>query len=132
MKKLRPAKAGFVCFGEINTPKDIIKKKCVDAKSILKTAGIKVIATAPVCDDSAGAEAARAVQELKNKEFDFLIVCIAGWIPSWAVFEVTEYFKHLPMLLWGLTGWQNGDCFVTTADQAGTSALRKPISWRHQ
>ncbi|MFH1904432.1 MAG: hypothetical protein ABIK53_02760 [bacterium] len=128
MKKLRPAKAGFVCFGEINTPKDIIKKKCVDAKSILKIAGIEVIATAPVCDDSAGAEAARAVQELKNKEFDLLIVCIAGWIPSWAVFEVTEHFKHLPMLLWGLTGWQRGDRFVTTADQAGTSALRKPMA----
>jgi len=128
MKKLRPTKAGFVCFGEVNTPRDIIKKKCVDAKSILKTAGIEVIATAPVCDDSAGAEATRAVQELKNKEFDLLIVCIAGWIPSWAVFEVIEHFKHLPMLLWGLTGWQNGGRFVTTAAQAGTTALRKPMA----
>jgi len=27
----------------------------------------------------------------------------------------------------GLTGWQEGDRFVTTADQAGTTALRQPL-----
>ncbi|MFA6290245.1 MAG: hypothetical protein WC637_00615 [Victivallales bacterium] len=31
------------------------------------------------------------------------------------------------MLLWGLTGWQDGGRFITTADQAGTTALRKPM-----
>jgi L-fucose isomerase-like protein len=29
------------------------------------------------------------------------------------------------MVLWGLCGWLRGDVLVTTADQAGTSALRK-------
>ena len=29
------------------------------------------------------------------------------------------------MVLWGLCGWMEGDRLVTTADQAGTSALRK-------
>lgn len=32
------------------------------------------------------------------------------------------------MILWGLSGWQDGDKFVTTADQAGTTALRKPMA----
>jgi L-fucose isomerase-like protein len=31
------------------------------------------------------------------------------------------------MLLWGLTGWVETDRFITTADQAGTTALRKPM-----
>ncbi len=29
------------------------------------------------------------------------------------------------MALWGLCGWVEGDRLVTTADQAGTSAIRK-------
>jgi len=60
-------------------------------------------------------------------DFDFLIVCVAGWIPSWAILRVIEPFKHKPMLLWGLTGYREGDRFITTADQAGTTALRKPM-----
>ena len=38
-----------------------------------------------------------------------------------------EPFKHKPMILWGLSGWKEGNKFVTTADQAGTTALRKPM-----
>ena len=57
-----------------------------------------------------------------------MIICVAGWIPSWAVVRVIEPFKHKPMILWGLSGWQEGDRFVTTADQAGTTALRQPMA----
>ena len=32
------------------------------------------------------------------------------------------------MLLWGLAGWVERGRLVTTADQAGTSALRKPMA----
>ncbi len=32
------------------------------------------------------------------------------------------------MVLLGLTGWDEADRFVTTADQAGTTALRKPMA----
>ena len=63
----------------------------------------------------------------RGAEFDFLVVCIAGWIPSHAVIDVVDPFKHKPMLLWGLSGWQEEGRFVTTADQAGTTALRKPM-----
>ena len=82
---------------------------------------------APVSDDPEGKQAARAVQELKKGEFDALVVCVAGWIPSWAVFKVIEPFKDKPMLLWGLSGWRANGHFVTTADQAGTTALRAPM-----
>jgi L-fucose isomerase-like protein len=36
-------------------------------------------------------------------------------------------FRHKPLLLWGLAGWVEGGKLVSTADQAGTSALRKPM-----
>ena len=41
---------------------------------------------------------------------------------------VADAFRHKPMILLGLTGWQEGERFVTTADQAGTTALRKPMA----
>jgi L-fucose isomerase-like protein len=127
MTEIRKVRAGFVGFGEINTPRDLIVNRCAAAAASLKEAGLDLFETAPVCDDPQGKEAARAKAELARQDFDVLILCVAGWIPSWAVFNVIESFKHKPMVLWGLTGWQAGDRFVTTADQAGTTALRKPM-----
>jgi len=128
MSELRKIRAGFVGFGEINTPREFIDKRCVDAGRMLEQQGIELVATAPVSDDPEGLNVARAIRELQaGGEFDLLIICIAGWIPSWAVISVIEPFKHKPMILWGLTGWQEGDRYVTTADQAGTTALRKPM-----
>jgi L-fucose isomerase-like protein len=122
-------RAGFVGFGEVNTPREFIEKRCEDAGRLLAQQGLALVVTAPVSDDPEGAQAARAVRELKaGPEFDLLVVCVAGWIPSWAVFSVIEPFKHKPIVLWGLTGWRDGERFVTTADQAGTTALRKPMA----
>ena len=129
MSEIRKIRAGFVGFGEVNTPREFIDKRCADAAGLLEQQGIDLVVTAPVSDDPEGLHVARAVRELKAcGDFDLLIVCVAGWIPSWAVFSVIEPFKHKPMVLWGLSGWQDGDRFVTTADQAGTTALRKPMA----
>lgn len=120
-------RAGFVGFGEVNTPAELIQQKCDRAMERLEVAGLELVKTAPVSDDPAGEHAARAVSELSAGDFDSLIICVAGWIPSWAVFSVIEAFRNKPMVLLGLTGRQEGDRFVTTADQAGTTALRKPM-----
>jgi L-fucose isomerase-like protein len=126
---MRAIRAGFVGFGEINTPKEFIDKRCESAAALLEQNGLELMKTAPVSDDPQGKEATRALRELQSGgDFDLLIVCVAGWIPSWAVFKVIESFKHKPMVLWGLSGWQEGDRFVTTADQAGTTALRGPMA----
>ena len=127
MTKPRKARAGFVGFGEVNTPKELIVNRCAAAARMLEEKGLELFITAPVCDDPQGNEATRARTDLAKTDFDLLILCVAGWIPSWAVFSVIEPFKHKPMVLWGLSGWQDGDRFVTTADQAGTTALRKPM-----
>ena len=118
-------KAAFVGFGEVNTPKEIIVNKCRDAAENLKKEGLDLIEVYPVTDDYEEKDIKMAVDALKGKEFDVLVVCIAGWIPTHAVVKVTEHFRHVPMVLWGLCGWIEDGRIVTTADQAGTTAIRK-------
>jgi hypothetical protein len=119
--------AGFVGFGEVNTPREIIARKCQAARAVLADLGIDLAATAPVSDDPAGNDVRRAVHELSGQRFEVLVVCIAGWIPTHAVLKVIGEFSHLPMLLWGLAGYYENGRLITTADQAGTTALRKTM-----
>ena len=118
-------KVAFVGFGEVNTPAEIILKKCADAEASLKKEGLDLISVYPVTDDYEEKDIKKAVAALEGKDFDVLVCCIAGWIPTHAVVKVTEHFRHKPMVLWGLCGWVEGDRLVTTADQAGTTAIRK-------
>jgi L-fucose isomerase-like protein len=118
-------KVAFVGFGEVNTPKDIIINKCKNARKLLEGIKIDIIAHPIVSDDEDGEDVKKALSELSGKEFDLLIICIAGWIPSHAVISITSKYSHKPMLLWGLTGYYENGILLTTADQAGTSALRK-------
>ncbi|MEI6501586.1 MAG: hypothetical protein WCP21_11260, partial [Armatimonadota bacterium] len=119
---MRNIKAAFVGFGEINTPREIIERKCAEARRLLEAEGLDLVWTEPVSDDPAGQDVARARAELAGQDFDLLILCLAGWIPSHAVIALADDFRHKPMILLGLTGWEEGDRFVTTADQAGTTA----------
>ena len=117
-------KIGFVGFGEVNTPVDVIIRKCKAAQAALKEEGLDLVSVYPVADDYEEKQVKDAVKRLSAESFDALVVCVAGWIPTHAVVKVTEQFRHLPMVLWGLCGWYEGDRLVTTADQAGTSGLR--------
>ena len=80
-----------------------------------------------MADDPEGVHEERARRELANHDFDIVIVCIAGWIPSHSVLDVIAPLAHKPMVLWGLTGERVDGRLVTTADQAGTTALRGPM-----
>ena len=118
---------GFVGFGEVNTPREIIERKCESAIATLEGLDLSLVVTPPVSDDPAGDDVRRAIHDLSAQPIDVLVVCIAGWIPTHAVIRVISEFKHLPMLLWGLAGSYEGGRLVTTADQAGTTALRKTM-----
>ena len=118
------AKIGFVGFGEVNTPVDVIIRKCSAAEQALKDEGLDLVSVYPVADDYEELQIRGAVDALAKESFDALVVCVAGWIPTHAVIKVTEHYRHLPMVLWGLCGWYEGDRLVTTADQAGTTGLR--------
>ena len=119
------SKIAFVGFGEVNTPADIIIRKCKAAEEGLKKEGLDLISVYPVTDDYEEKDIKKAIAALENKSFDALVICIAGWIPTHAVVKITEHFRHKPMVLWGLCGWIEEDRLVTTADQAGTTAIRK-------
>lgn len=120
-------KAGFVGFGEVNSPRDLIERKVARAREALEDLGLELVTTGPVSDDPAGQDEARAREDLALQDFDLLIVCLAGWIPSHTVIDVISPFAHKPMVLWGLTGHYESGRLVTTADQAGTTALRDPM-----
>lgn len=122
-------KAGFVGFGEVNTPRDVVDNKTNAAKKLLVENGFKLVTTGSVVDDEMGMEAERAIRDLKKDDFDLLIVCITGWIPSHTVIKVISEFKEKPMVLWGLAGnsKDGNERLATTAGQAGTTALRKPM-----
>jgi len=117
-------KVGFVCFGEVNTPFDRLQLKHDEAIATVSKLGYDIMDAGIVIDDINYETADRAIQILKPFEMDCLIICVAGWIPSHAVIRVTDAFSHIPMLLWGLCGWFDSGRLVTTADQAGTTALR--------
>ena len=118
-------KTAFIGFGEVNTPKDIIVRKCKAAEAALLSEGLELVSVYPVTDDYEEKDIAAALGLLEGTDPDCLVICIAGWIPTHAVVKITERYRHLPMVLWGLCGWTEGGRIVTTADQAGTSALRK-------
>jgi L-fucose isomerase-like protein len=124
MMNLRSIKAGFVGFGEVNSPRELVEQKCLEAQHALQQRGLELVITAPVRDDPQGLEEDRARAELSQESFDFLVVCLAGWIPSHSVIDVISDFAHKPMVLWGLTGDYTDGRLVTMAAQAGTTGLR--------
>ena len=127
MIDLPKIRAGFVGFGAASSPRDLIERKCAAAQRALEDRGLEVVATAPVSDDPAGQDKARARAELTRADFDTLVICVAGWIPSHSVIDVISPFIGKPMVLWGLTGEMSGSRLVTAADQAGAAGLRDPM-----
>jgi L-arabinose isomerase len=123
--RVAPARAAFVGFGEVNSPKETINEMCAKAYQDVNTLGLDLVTTGPVTDDPQGNDVRRAIKALEEKDFDLLILCIAGWIPSHAVITVSERFRDKPMILWGLSGEVKNGHIVTMAPQAGTTALRK-------
>lgn len=123
---------GFVCFGEVNTPLERLELKHDGALKTLAALGDAEIFDAGVVVDDAKYETAdRAIQTLLKEDMDCLILCVAGWVPTHAVIRVADRFRHLPMLLWGLCGWMEHGHLVTTADQAGTTAIRPALAAMH-
>ena len=116
-------RAGLVGFGEVNTPREVLERKISAAFTEVKTLGWDINYAGLVTDDAEYSQADSAVGILNNKEYDLIILCVAGWIPTHAVIRVIESFRDIPMIVWGLTGWMENGRLVTTADQAGTTAL---------
>ena len=121
-------KIAFAGFGEVNTPIEVIERKCKVAYESLIRPDTEVYPFFPIRDDYEETYIKNAIEYFSDKDFDCLVLCVAGWIPSHAVVKVLDKFRDKPMVLWGLCGWYEDGHLVTTADQAGTSALRKALS----
>ncbi len=117
--------AGFVGFGCTSYPQEIITKRVLEAGRTVQSLGISLVEAGSV---STLSQAKKAAVELKKGDFDFLIACIASWIESPIVMEVLRQFRHKPVLLWGLGGYTKDGSLVSPASQAGTSALREPLT----
>jgi L-arabinose isomerase len=120
-------RAGFVCFGEVNTPYERLELMHNDALDALNSPGVEFCDAGIVIDDAEYKTADTAVEKLRNYDMCCLILCIAGWIPTHAVIRVTDGYRHIPILLWGLCGWKEGGRIITTAPQAGTAAIRPAL-----
>ena len=115
---------GFVCFGEVNTPIERLNMKHDEALAALRAEVENVVDGGLVIDDPAYETADAAYAKIAGLDLDCLVVCVAGWVPTHAVIRVTDHFRHVPMILWGLCGWKENGRIITTAEQAGTTALR--------
>lgn len=122
---------GFVCFGEVNTPFERLAIKHDGALKALAALDCGILDAGIVTDDPKYETADRALELLGQVELDCLILCVAGWVPTHAVIRVADRFRHLPVLLWGLCGWVEDGRLVTTADQAGTTAIRPALQAMH-
>ena len=122
---------GLVCFGEINTPYERLQLKHDEVVEFLKGLDGEFIDCGIVIDDPAYDAANAAIAKLKAQEFETLLVCVMGWVPTHAVIKVTDHFRFLPMLLWGLCGWKENGKIITTAEQAGTTAIRPTFQEMH-
>ena len=67
-------KAGFVGFGEVNSPRELIERKCSMAQRALTEQGITLLSTAPVSDDPEGRDEERARKDLASGDFDVLLM----------------------------------------------------------
>ena len=71
-------KIGFIGFGEVNSPREMLEEKIAAAKERLMKKGLEVYDGGLVTDDIDRKEAAAAVERLRDKKFDVLIICLAA------------------------------------------------------
>ncbi len=128
---MKKNQVGFVCFGEINTPFERLQLKHDEALKALSEKVEGLIDAGVVIDDPEYKYADSALEKLAGKDFYCLVVAVAGWVPTHAVIKVLDHYRHLPMVLWGLAGWYENGRLITTADQAGTTAIRPAMEAMH-
>ena len=84
--------AGFVGFGEINTPRDIIERKCAEARRLLEAEGLAVAWTDPVSRAFGEIKADLESRGLRLEDFD---VAVAAHALANDAILVTDDLEHM-------------------------------------
>ena len=103
-------KIGFIGFGEVNTPIELLISNVNDAKERLAHNGIEVTYGELVTDDIDRHGSDEAIERLSCSSLDVLILCVAVWIPIYALIPTEDAFKNVPMILWGAVRRKRSGC----------------------
>jgi len=122
---MEPLKAGYVAFGTSFYVPEKLKEISGKAEQQLTDVGIELVKTDPVFGE--GKEVARAIQELKAGEWDFLIANIINWIDYRGVSRVLLEFRDRPIVLYSFGGFTKGNTLISPAAGAGSASLRYPL-----
>ena len=121
---MQPLTAGYVSLGtEFYVPENL-KRISADAENQIKAAGVSLVRTDPVF---ALGQEERAIRELKNQPWDFLIVNVINWIDPRAATRLLYEFRNEPVVLYSKGGTTEGGTLVSPAAGAGSTALRFPM-----
>ncbi len=117
--------AGYVSFGTQYYKPENLAMISARAEAQLRAAGIDLVRTDPVSGE--GPEPARAVRELKVRDWDFLIANVVNWVDVRGVMRVLMEFRDRPIVLYSFGGFTEGGTLVCPAAGAGCTTLRFPM-----
>ena len=113
---------GFVGFAFEGYPHDLMLKRIIDAKEALISSDFSVVSY----DKSVlfSKDVSPAIEALKEKEFDCLVICVSSWNETPNMVAVIKEFSNVPLLVWGLGGYtENKKILQAPASGAATGAL---------
>ncbi len=118
-------RAAYVAFGTAFYEPKNLKEISSRAEKQLTDAGISLVRTDPVYGE--GDEVIRAIRELKDGDWDFLIANIINWVDYRGVTRVLLEFRDKPIVLYSFGGFTDGDTLISPAGGAGSTSLRFPM-----
>jgi hypothetical protein len=118
-------RAGYVAFGTAFYEPKNLKEISARAEKQLTDAGLSLVRTDPVYGE--GDEVTRAIRELKDGDWDFLIANIINWVDYRGVTRVLLEFRDKPIILYSFGGFTEGDTLISPAGGAGSTSLRFPM-----
>ncbi len=118
-------RAAYVAFGTAFYEPKNLKEISSRAEKQLTDAGISLVRTDPVYGE--GDEVTRAIRELKEGDWDFLIANIINWVDYRGVTRVLLEFRDKPIVLYSFGGFTDGDTLISPAGGAGSTSLRFPM-----
>ena len=122
--KSRKPKAVMVPFGYWGYPEDLMDKLQQDSEDMLRSQGIDVTTVSRV---NVWADAKKTAAELRQQEFDFVVVLIMTWLEAQNMTETLQEQFNKPILLWSHTMFpsEDGKEMLNLGSVAGVGVIRE-------